>query len=259
MVAFRVQWHRASFSLVELPFDRLPFNKLPFDRLRVVSRRKRSGFSLVELLVVIAIIGVLVALLLPAIQAARESARRSNCASNFRQVGIAMHQFCDTHGTHFPETSHTIADKSWIYTLAPFTESVDSIRICPSDPNAETRLTAKLSSYVMNSWLTSEAVGGAVFMKKLKETSKTVVMFELADSKLPILSNDHVHSHQWFKPSNVLLKKVFGEVALDIAVDRHGGASHLLYADGHLDLVPAETIKEWCDIGTTQQNWVKPM
>src|SRR5436189_5513892 len=61
----------------------------------------RAGFTLVELLVVIAIIGVLVALLLPAVQAAREASRRTNCTNNIRQLGIAAQNFHDVNG-RFP-------------------------------------------------------------------------------------------------------------------------------------------------------------
>lgn len=130
--------------------------------------RKRRGFTLVELLVVIAIIGILVALLLPAVQMAREAARRMECANNLKQIGIALHTYHTAHEVLPYGSDYLNGGKStWAMMILPQLEqqnlydSIDKtvalthannkiavetpikLYLCPSDPQSRSPILQK--------------------------------------------------------------------------------------------------------------------
>lgn len=94
----------------------------------MTSKRCIRGFTLVELLVVIAIIGILIALLLPAVQAAREAARRTQCTNNLKQLSLGLHNYHDTHGVFIPQGIRSsrplgsVVHWGWSALLLPFIE-----------------------------------------------------------------------------------------------------------------------------------------
>lgn len=101
----------------------------------------RRGMTLIELLVVVAIVAVLIGLLLPAVQAAREAARRTQCKSNLRQIGLAMTRYLDAQGERgkfprvakLPRTINPFDLPSLVEVLGPYCEESDALFHCPSD------------------------------------------------------------------------------------------------------------------------------
>jgi prepilin-type processing-associated H-X9-DG protein len=202
--------------------------------------------------VVVAIIGVLAGLSLPAVSKALVSAKQAACASNMRQIGLAMYAYATDNDFSLPETSHTAsAGKTWIAVLASYLDNVDKVRISPGDPKGSQRLAAGGTSYVLNSFLFvpemdpfGEVTGGpSNDLSAIASTSTTMMAFVCSDTTGLSAGNDHTHSSGWTSWSAITQDIAPDRFTTSKKTDHSSGSSNYLFADGHVENIRSATLK----------------
>ncbi len=200
------------------------------------SLKVRPAFTLIELLVVIAIISLLVAMLLPALSRAKESARAAQCLNQMRQISLAVKLYADGHDDEFPRSQHSAfahGQLPWGRAIAPelgrdyvtWTNLLTGLYHCPSDPrkyawsygqNVYFELNPDDDDYVGSpeTWRRSS---------KVPRPAATILHGENSSSESGSMGADHIMAQFWTSTQEVT----------DVEKCRHRNRSNYSFVDGH--------------------------
>ncbi len=205
----------------------------------MIPRLRRRGFTLIELLVVVSVVGILIALLLPAVQSARRAARRMQCANNLKQIGLAIHNHAESHGKFPAGVGRYPADLSFLAQILPQLEQAalynsinvsDGVEVnenttafkmspgmfvCPSDASRSWRGTEGAVNYAGNAGRATRGGEGVFIDKSLRPSDITDGLSQTAGVSEwvvgPGLGNGRME-----RSSKYRLQRVYADTPADI-------------------------------------------
>ncbi|HEY3285230.1 MAG TPA: DUF1559 domain-containing protein [Armatimonadota bacterium] len=200
--------------------------------------QNRRGFTLIELLVVIAIIAILAAILFPVFAKARESARKSSCASNLKQIGIAWKQYADAYDGAYPQNRYTpegAAAYTWKTAIRPFVKM--SIFRCPSNDFYEDSYegTEPGRSYAMNGAATHDGSTDS----DIKDQTSVINVCESRYRYPDVYPADQAWSSFLYSNEDAPTPNS----SLGVMQTHSGGMTNFLFFDSHVaSLKPVQTL-----------------